>query len=229
MPLRDAGFDMRQTCPIKVPDAWITSMVRGFAVRHEINDVASLAGTTVAVPGLGSRPSQRGAGSGNTGSSARRGSPRPDIANGIGQRLGSLGTSWQSPICADFRGQSSGLSEDSAALPGRLARTRVVRNCGARRNSSLTDPEIAQRVAELHRGGAEASSSEDRAAAAERLSEGGYLPQLPRPIAQVLNEGPTQQHAAYVASGATEPPRVDQASDFGFQPYAYPSTPAIGD
>lgn len=81
-----------------------------------------------------------------------------------------------------------------------------------------SNPDLAQRVADAVVA-AQLRITQDRAAAAERLSAGGYLPQSPESIAKVLVEH-DEHH--YVEDGAVRHPDWDQPR-IGFQPYAYPS------
>lgn len=80
-----------------------------------------------------------------------------------------------------------------------------------------TNPDLAQRAADAVVA-AQLRIVQDRAAAAERLSAGGYLPQPVKAIEKVLVE---HDHD-YVGEGAIRHPEWEQPR-IGFQPYAYPS------
>lgn len=216
--------------PIKVL-AWNHVNGSALAVRHEISDVASLAGTSVAVPGWFSihnvvlQQMLRAAGLTaviNTPPSTEAGTVQlvvlapADMPTALGNGAIS-GYIVAEPFCAVAEAQGIGkiLRFTGDVWKEHACCVTVVRE------DLVTDrPEIAQRVADAVVA-AQSLILEDRAGAADRLSAGGYLPQPPAAIAKVLVEH-SDSHEAYAASGAVahsewEQPRI------GFQPYAYPS------
>lgn|GEM_PF-46042 len=216
--------------PIKVL-AWNHVNGSALAVRHEISDVAALAGSSVAVPGWFSihnvvlQQMLRAAGLTaviNTPPSTEAGTVQlvvlapADMPTALGNGAIS-GYIVAEPFCAVAEAQGIG---KILRFTGDVWKEHACCVTVVREDLVTERPELAQRVADAVVA-AQSLILADRAAAADRLSAGGYLPQPPAAIAQVLVEH-RDSHEAYEAAGAVahaewEQPRI------GFQPYAYPS------
>ncbi|MGD9607348.1 MAG: ABC transporter substrate-binding protein [Leucobacter sp.] len=216
--------------PVKVL-AWNHVNGSALAVRHEIDGIPALAGTTVAVPGWYSihnvvlQQQLRAAGLTaviDTDPSREAGTVQlvvlapADMPTALGNGAIS-GYIVAEPFCAVAEAQGVG---KILRFTGDVWREHAC--CVTVVREDLVDerPELAQRVADSIVA-AQGIILGDRAAAADRLSAGGYLPQPPAAIARVLVEH-EDQHAAYAESGATRHPEWQQPR-IGFQPYAYPS------
>ena len=216
--------------PIKVL-AWNHVNGSALAVGHDIDDVADLAGTSVAVPGWYSihnvvlQQLLRSAGLTaviNTPPSREAGTvqlivlPPADMPVALGN--GAIaGYIVAEPFCAVAEAQGVG---KILRFTGDVWREHACCVTVVREDLITEQPEVAQRVADAIVA-AQRQILDDRAGAAERLSAGGYLPQPPAAIARVLVEH-ADQHAEYAASGAVQHANWAQPR-IGFQPYAYPS------
>ncbi len=216
--------------PVKVL-AWNHVNGSALAVRHEYDDIASLAGTTVAVPGWYSihnvvlQQQLRAAGLTvviNTPPSREEGTVQlvvlapADMPTALGN--GAIaGYIVAEPFCAVAEAQDVG---KILRFTGDVWREHACCVTVVREDLIDERPELAQRVADAIVA-AQRTILDDRAGAAARLSEGGYLPQPAPVIARVLveHEG---DHEVYAESGAIVHPEWEQPR-IGFQPYAYPS------
>ncbi|WP_449278110.1 ABC transporter substrate-binding protein [Leucobacter sp. GX24907] len=213
--------------PIKVL-AWNHVGGSALAVLPEIDSIEGLAGTTVAIPGWFSihnvvlQQLLREAGL----TAVIDTDPGPDtvqlvvlapadmpVALGNGTVSGYIVAE---PFCAVAEKQGVGRI---LRFTGDVWREHACCVTVVREDLVTDNPELAQRVADAVVAGQLAILA-DRAAAAERLSVGGYLPQPPESIAAVLDEHESQ-HAEYVDDGAIHHPEWEE-SRIGFQPYAYP-------
>nr|WP_245190264.1 ABC transporter substrate-binding protein [Leucobacter exalbidus] len=216
--------------PVKVL-AWNHVNGSALTVRHEVDDVASLAGTTVAIPGWYSihnvvlQQQLRAAGLTaviNTPPSQEAGTVQLTVLAPADMPValsnGSIaGYIVAEPFCAVAEAQESG---KILRFTGDVWREHACCVTVVREDLIDERPELAQRVADAIVA-AQRTILDDRAGAAARLSEGGYLPQPAPVIAKVLIEH-DDDHAAYAATGAVVHPEWEQPR-IGFQPYAYPS------
>ena len=214
--------------PVKVL-AWNHVNGSAVTVRPDINDVADLAGTTVAVPGWYSihnivlQQLLRDAGLTaviNQEPSVPEATvqlvvlPPADMPTALGN--GSVsGYIVAEPFCAVAELQGTG---KILRFTGDVWREHACCVTVVREDLVTETPDLAQRVADAVVS-AQHAIVQDRAGSAARLSEGGYLPQSPKAIQRVMAEH--DQHE-YLQSGAITHPDWDQ-SRIGFQPYAYPS------
>ena len=214
--------------PVKVL-AWNHVNGSAITVAPHITEVAQLAGTTVAVPGWYSihnvvlQQLLRDAGL------TAVINQTPDAAAGTVQLVVLAPADMPTALGA---GSVSGyiVAEPFCAVAEVQGIGRILRFTGdvwrehaccvtvVREDLLVDDPSLAQRAADAVVA-AQRGILADRAAAAERLSAGGYLPQAPAAIAKVLID---HDDHAYVEEDAVRHPDWEQ-SRIGFQPYAYPS------
>ena len=216
--------------PVKVL-AWNHVNGSALAVRHEYNDVASLAGTTGAVPGwdsihnvvlqqqlraacltavINAPPSQE---AGTVQLIVLAPADMP-IALSNGSIAGYIVAE---PFCAVAEAQGSG---KILRFTGDVWREHACCVTVVREDLIDERPELAQRVADAIVA-AQRTILAARVGAAARLSEGVSPPQPAPVIAKVLIEH-DDDHAAYAETGAIAHPEWEQPR-IGFQPYAYPS------
>ncbi|GAA5146890.1 hypothetical protein GCM10025768_06090 [Microbacterium pseudoresistens] len=209
--------------------AWNHVNGSAVTVRPDVTDIAQLAGTTFAVPGWYSvhnvvfQQLLRDAGLTaviNQEPSVEAGTVQlvvlapADMPAALG--AGSVsGYIVAEPFCAVAEVQGVGRI---LRFTGDVWREHACCVTVVREDLVTGDPDLAQRAADAVVA-AQRLILDDRAAAAERLSAGGYLPQSPEAIAKVLVEH-GEEH--YVEDGAIHHPEWEQ-SRIGFQPYAYPS------
>lgn len=214
--------------PVKVL-AWNHVNGSAITVAPRIEDVAGLAGTTVAVPGWYSihnvvlQQLLRDAGLTAVINQKPDAAARTvqlvvlapaDMPTALG--AGSVsGYIVAEPFCAVAEVQGVGRI---LRFTGDVWREHACCVTVVREDLVISDPDLAQRAADAVVA-AQLRIRKDRKAAAARLSAGGYLPQAPAAIAKVLVE---HDDHAYVEDGAVRHPDWDQPR-IGFQPYAYPS------
>lgn len=216
--------------PIKVL-AWNHVGGSAMAVQPDIRDVDALAGTTVAVPGWFSIHNvvlqQLLRDAGLTAVIDRRPSAEEGTVQLVVLAPADMPAALSNGTIAGFI-----VAEPFCAVAEAQGAGRILRFTGdvwrehaccvtVVREEIVTDsPDLAQSVADAVVA-AQLTILDDRAGAARRLSEGGYLPQPQEAISAVLDEHESR-HAEYVDDGAIVHPEWDEPR-IGFQPYAYPS------
>lgn len=213
--------------PVKVL-AWNHVNGSAVTVRPDIDEIADLAGTTFAVPGWYSihnvvlQQLLRDAGLTAVINQAPSVEARTvqlvvlapadmPVALGNGSVSGYIVAE---PFCAVAEVQGIG---KVLRFTGDVWREHACCVTVVREDLLADRPDLAQRVADAVVA-AQLAITDDRAAAAERLSAGGYLPQAPAAIQRVMIE---HDHADETQGGAVHHPDWEQPR-IGFQPYAYP-------